>query len=115
MMGSTFAGAEESPGMLVLKNGKQFKTIRGMGSRSAMESRSGSRIRYHRDESSAKQKDETLSEQQKTKVVPEGVEGLVEFKGSLERIMLEFLGGIQVSETLLLSHSLVGTCSLRRR
>jgi len=94
MMGSCFAGAEESPGMIVTKGGKQYKTIRGMGSRSAMESRAGSRIRYHRNDGT-QAKQESLSEQEKIKVVPEGVEGLVEFKGSLERVMLEFLGGIQ--------------------
>mmetsp|Transcript_26735 Transcript_26735/g.41684 ORF Transcript_26735/g.41684 Transcript_26735/m.41684 type:complete len:488 (-) Transcript_26735:401-1864(-) len=48
MLGSVFASCEESPGETVLKGGKAFKTIRGMGSRSAMEARSGSRGRYHR-------------------------------------------------------------------
>jgi len=93
MMGSTFVGTDESPGMVLQKNGKQYKTIRGMGSRSAMESRSGSRIRYDRNDGT--KHDESLSEQQKVKVVPEGVEGFVEYKGTLERVVLELLGGVQ--------------------
>jgi len=104
MMGSTFAGTDESPGMVLQKNGKQYKTIRGMGSRSAMESRSGSRIRYDRNDGT--KHDESLSEQQKVKVVPEGVEGFVEYKGTLERVVLELLGGVQSG----LAHS--GGCTV---
>eukprot|EP01126_Amoeba_proteus_P034188 TRINITY_DN3392_c0_g1_i7.p1 TRINITY_DN3392_c0_g1~~TRINITY_DN3392_c0_g1_i7.p1 ORF type:complete len:463 (-),score=95.75 TRINITY_DN3392_c0_g1_i7:78-1466(-) len=92
MLGSALAGAEESPGMTIVKSGKRYKSIRGMGSRSAMEARSGSRIRYHRNE---EKKTENLTNQQKFKLVPEGVEGLVEFKGPLERILSELIGGIQ--------------------
>jgi len=75
-------------------NGKTFKTIRGMGSRSAMEERSGSRGRYFRQGEEQKMA-EHLTNEQKEKVVPEGVEGLVEMKGSVEKVMSEFLGGIQ--------------------
>jgi IMP dehydrogenase len=48
MLGSMLAGTDESPGSIVVKGGKNFKTIRGMGSRAAMEERSGSRGRYYR-------------------------------------------------------------------
>ncbi|KAL6077120.1 Inosine-5'-monophosphate dehydrogenase [Balamuthia mandrillaris] len=94
MLGSALAGTTESPGQVVVSNGKQFKTIRGMGSRSAMAERSGSRGRYHR-QSSEQHVTEGLTKAQAEKMVAEGVEGLVEYKGSLERVMLNFLGGIQ--------------------
>eukprot|EP01124_Arcella_intermedia_P002076 TRINITY_DN1113_c0_g1_i1.p1 TRINITY_DN1113_c0_g1~~TRINITY_DN1113_c0_g1_i1.p1 ORF type:complete len:533 (-),score=116.74 TRINITY_DN1113_c0_g1_i1:36-1634(-) len=93
MLGSMLAGSEESPGLTVVKDGKRYKTIRGMGSRSAMEERSGSRSRYLRDKGT--EKSETITVQQKQKMVPEGVEGLVEFKGTVEKIMTELSGGIQ--------------------
>jgi IMP dehydrogenase len=99
MLGSVFAGSEESPGKVVESSGKRYKTIRGMGSRAAMEERSGSRGRYF------SQKDQHVTEQltneQKEKIVPEGVEGLVEYRGTVEKIMSEFLGGIQAG----LAHS----------
>jgi len=93
MLGSALAGSEESPGLVVVKDGKRYKTIRGMGSRSAMEERAGSRTRYLREKGT--EKAEELTEKQKQKMVPEGVEGLVEFKGTAEKIMVELCGGIQ--------------------
>jgi IMP dehydrogenase len=94
MLGSFLAGTAESPGQTVIQNGKRFKTIRGMGSRSAMAERSGSRVRYHRNDGTA-QVAESLTKRQQQKMVPEGVEGLVEYKGSIEKVMSEVLGGIQ--------------------
>jgi len=94
MLGSVFAGTDESPGKTVDSNGKRYKTIRGMGSRSAMEERSGSRGRYFRQGEETKVH-EGLTNEQKEKMVPEGVEGLVEFRGNVEKVMTEFLGGIQ--------------------
>jgi IMP dehydrogenase len=67
---------------------------RGMGSRSAMAERSGSRGRYHRNDEEG-HTSEALTTKQKTKMVPEGVEGLVEYKGSIEKVVAELLGGIQ--------------------
>jgi len=93
MLGSVFASCDEAPGEVVWKGGKAYKTIRGMGSRSAMEARSGSRGRYHRQ--GADHGDESLTKAQKTKIVPEGVVGLVQLKGSVESIMTELCGGIQ--------------------
>ncbi|ELR24205.1 Inosine5'-monophosphate dehydrogenase [Acanthamoeba castellanii str. Neff] len=92
MLGSMLAGTEESPGLIIMKNGKSYKTIRGMGSRAAMESRSGSRGRYYRD--GANQAEE-LTTGQAQKMVPEGVEGLVEYKGSVVRVLNVLVGGIQ--------------------
>jgi len=93
MLGSVFAGTDESPGKVILDGGKRYKVIRGMGSRSALEERSGSRVRYYRQEE--KHGSEELTTEQKQKMVPEGVEGLVEYKGSVEKVMSELLGGIQ--------------------
>jgi len=93
MLGSALAGTDESPGKAVEIRGKRFKTIRGMGARSAMEERSGSRGRYYRQEDK-NHSAEQLTNEQKEKMVPEGVEGLVEYKGSLEKVMFELLGGI---------------------
>jgi IMP dehydrogenase len=93
MLGSALAGTDESPGKSVEIRGKRYKTIRGMGARSAMEERSGSRGRYYRQEEN-KHAAEQLTNEQKEKMVPEGVEGLVEYKGSVEKVMFELLGGI---------------------
>jgi IMP dehydrogenase len=82
-----------------MKGGKAYKPIRGMGSRSAMEARSGSRSRYHQQ--NPKHTTDTLTTAQKQKMVPEGVEGLVPLKGSVESVMTEFCGGVQAG----LAHS----------
>ncbi len=71
MIGSLFAGTNESPGKIIKKNGKYFKSFRGMGSVGAMNK--GSADRYFQK----KQKDPS-------KYVPEGVEGLVKYKGPIE-------------------------------
>lgn len=99
MLGSMLAGCTESPGLLVQKDGRKYKIIRGMGSRAAMESRSGSRGRYYRTDS--KQTSEGLTTAQAQKMVPEGVEGLVQFKGTVEKCMNQLLGGVQAG----LAHS----------
>jgi len=104
MLGSMLAGTDESPGIIIMKNGKSYKTIRGMGSRAAMESRSGSRGRYYRD--SSKQAEE-LTTGQAQKMVPEGVEGLVEYRGSLEKLINTLVGGIQAG----LAHTGAGDIS----
>ncbi|MBU5335534.1 IMP dehydrogenase [Intestinibacter bartlettii] len=79
MMGSMFAGTEESPGEIVLYAGRSYKTYRGMGSIAAMEH--GSKDRYFQ----AGQK----------KLVPEGVEGMVAYKGKAEDIVFQMIGGIR--------------------
>jgi IMP dehydrogenase len=94
MMGSAMAGAEESPGAVIEKNGRKYKTIRGMGSRSAMEERSGSRMRYFAGDSKMRE-NARVTNSQAQKMVPEGVEGLVECKGTTEYILSQLLGGIQ--------------------
>jgi len=94
MLGSMLAGTDESPGQVVVANGgKKYKTIRGMGSRAAMAERSGSRDRYNAQ--SGKHATEALTQQQREKMVPEGVEGLVELRGSVEKLMTELVGGVR--------------------
>jgi len=94
MLGSALAGCSEAPGLVVTKNGRKFKTIRGMGSRSAMEERSGSRGRYGQQSDGA-HVTEGLTKAQAEKMVPEGVEGLVQFSGSCEKVLTQLQGGVQ--------------------
>jgi|TARA_Y100000310_G_scaffold104308_1_gene102629 IMP dehydrogenase len=84
MIGSLFAGTNESPGKIIKKRGKLFKNFRGMGSIGAMNK--GSADRYFQ----TKQKDTS-------KYVPEGVEGLVKYKGSVEKIIYRLIGGLKSS------------------
>jgi len=81
MIGSLFAGTDESPGETVLYQGRTYKTYRGMGSIGAM--RSGSADRYFQDPQSAR------------KLVPEGIEGQVPYKGSLSGVITQLLGGLR--------------------
>lgn len=90
MIGSLFAGCEESPGELHFINGKQFKSYRGMGSLGAMQSRgqgrSYSKDRYFQED--------VLSEE---KLVPEGVEGQVPYRGPLARVAHQLIGGLRAA------------------
>ena len=79
MMGSMFAGCDESPGAFELYQGRKYKVYRGMGSLAAMEN--GSKDRYF--------------QQDAKKLVPEGVEGRVAYKGSVEDIIFQLIGGIR--------------------
>ena len=84
MVGSMLAGTTEAPGKIVRKNGKVFKVFRGMGSVGAMNK--GSADRYFQK----KQKDSS-------KYVPEGVEGLIKFKGDVQKIIFKLIGGLRSS------------------
>ena len=84
MIGSLFAGTDEAPGKIIKKNGKLFKSFRGMGSIGAMNK--GSADRYYQ----IKQKD-------KSKYVPEGVEGFVKYKGKVDKIFYKLIGGLKSS------------------
>ena len=90
MIGSLLAGCEEAPGQLVFVNGKQYKLYRGMGSLGAMQSRgeakSYSKDRYFQDD--------VLSED---KLVPEGIEGQVPFRGPLAAVSHQLIGGLRAS------------------
>ncbi|MGB1779845.1 MAG: IMP dehydrogenase [Longimicrobiales bacterium] len=82
MMGSMFAGTDESPGETFLLEGRRFKTVRGMGSLSAMEE--GSADRYFQDAS-----------EEKRKLVPEGIEARVPYKGPVADTIYQLVGGLR--------------------
>jgi IMP dehydrogenase len=90
MLGSLLAGVEESPGDLVFTNGKQFKTYRGMGSLGAMQTR-GAQKSYSKDRYS--QADVPSDD----KLVPEGVEGQVPYRGPLANVAHQLVGGLRQS------------------
>ncbi|MBL1280520.1 MAG: IMP dehydrogenase [Fluviicola sp.] len=82
MVGSMFAGVEESPGETIIYQGRKFKTYRGMGSIEAMQK--GSKDRYFQDD-----------EDDVKKLVPEGISGRVPFKGKLNEVMYQIIGGLR--------------------
>lgn len=82
MAGSLFAGVEEAPGETIIFEGRKFKIYRGMGSLGAMAL--GSKDRYFQD-----------AEDEVKKLVPEGIEGRVPYKGTLEEVMTQYIGGLR--------------------
>ncbi len=84
MIGSLFAGLEESPGEKVLYEGRTYKTYRGMGSLNAM--KEGSKDRYFQD-----------VEEDIKKLVPEGIEGMVPYRGQLEDTVYQMIGGLRAA------------------
>jgi len=85
MIGGMFAGTEEAPGEVELYQGRAYKSYRGMGSLGAMQQKQGSSDRYFQESSEA------------DKLVPEGIEGRVPFKGNLGAVIHQLLGGIRAS------------------
>ncbi|MAX52071.1 MAG: IMP dehydrogenase [Methylophaga sp.] len=85
MIGGMFAGTEEAPGEVELYQGRSYKSYRGMGSMGAMQQKQGSSDRYFQESSEA------------DKLVPEGIEGRVPFKGSLSAVIHQLIGGIRAS------------------
>lgn len=81
MIGSLFAGTDESPGEAIIYNGRRFKTYRGMGSLGAM--KQGSKDRYFQ------------SDKEENKLVAEGIEGMVPYKGPLKDFVYQLIGGIK--------------------
>jgi IMP dehydrogenase len=92
MMGSIFAGTDESPGETILYEGRKFKAYRGMGSLGAMSEPDGSSDRYFQDVSESK------------KYVPEGIEGRIPSKGRLDEVVFQLIGGLK---------SAMGYCGVR--
>jgi IMP dehydrogenase len=84
MMGSMFAGTEEAPGETILYQGRSYKLYRGMGSLSAMQD--GAADRYFQDPAN-----------NADKLVPEGIEGRVPYKGSVVSIIYQMVGGLRAS------------------
>jgi IMP dehydrogenase len=87
-MGSLFAGTDESPGEVILYQGRSFKEYRGMGSLGAM--RRGSRDRYFQDEF-----DLLPGGDGADKLVPEGIEGRVSYKGTVSTLIFQLVGGLR--------------------
>jgi IMP dehydrogenase len=83
MMGSVLAGMDESPGEFILYEGRQYKSYRGMGSLGAMQQGSGDR--YFQEGAEA------------TKLVPEGIEGMVPYRGSVRNTIHQLMGGLRSS------------------
>lgn len=84
MMGSMFAGTEEAPGEIELYQGRSYKSYRGMGSLGAMATHQGASDRYFQDASAGAEK-----------LVPEGIEGRVPYKGSVSAIVHQMMGGVR--------------------
>ena len=84
MLGSLLAGVDETPGDIVLSQGERYKAYRGMGSLGAMSDRSFSKDRYFQDDVETAEK-----------VVPEGIEGRVPYKGKAAKIVYQLVGGLR--------------------
>jgi IMP dehydrogenase len=89
MIGSLLAGTEESPGETILYQGRTFKAYRGMGSLAAM--KAGSSDRYFQESMDV----EASTNGSLSKLVPEGIEGMVPYKGSVEGLVLQLTGGVR--------------------
>ena len=85
MLGSVLAGTEESPGEKIYANGRQYVVYRGMGSMAALKNGKGSRARYFQDNEA------------EDDLVPQGIEGMVPYSGSVRSIMTQFCGGLRAS------------------
>ena len=99
MLGSLLAGCDESPGDLVFINGKQFKSYRGMGSLGAMATR-GRTMSYSKDRYF--QADVTSND----KIIPEGIEGQVPYRGPLSQVLYQLAGGLHQSMFYCGAHSI---------
>ena len=84
MIGSMVAGTEESPGETIIFNGRQFKSYRGMGSLEAMEQKNGSKDRYFQGDTNDVKK-----------LVPEGIAGRVPYKGTVQEVIYQLVGGLR--------------------
>ena len=84
MIGSLVAGTEESPGDTIIFNGRKFKSYRGMGSLEAMEQKNGSRDRYFQGDINDNKK-----------LVPEGIAGRVPYKGTVQEVVYQLVGGLR--------------------
>jgi len=93
MIGSLLAGTEESPGETILYQGRTFKAYRGMGSLGAM--KAGSSDRYFQESMESDAPATSGNGGSLSKLVPEGIEGMVPYKGSVEGLVLQLTGGVR--------------------
>jgi IMP dehydrogenase len=84
MLGGMLAGTDETPGEVILSQGERFKEYRGMGSLGAMKARGFSKDRYFQGDV-----------EDVEKLIPEGIEGRVTYKGPLQRVVLQLVGGLR--------------------
>jgi IMP dehydrogenase len=84
MMGSVLAGTQESPGEKILHQGRTYVMYRGMGSLAAMKTGKGSRERYGQEDTN-----------DESKLVPQGIEGLVVYRGTVDQVLSQFVGGLR--------------------
>ena len=96
MVGSLLAGTEEAPGEMIIYEGRKFKSYRGMGSLGAMAQRHGSADRYFQADTAGELE----------KLVPEGIEGRVPYKGSLVSILHQLAGGLKAAMGYTGSHDI---------
>jgi IMP dehydrogenase len=85
MMGSALAGTDQSPGEKIIHQGRQYVVYRGMGSLAAMKAALGSRERYGQ------------ADAREDELIPQGIEGIVPFSGSVEKVMTQFCGGLKAA------------------
>jgi IMP dehydrogenase len=85
MMGGVLAGTDESPGEKIIYQGRQYVSYRGMGSLGAMEEGMGSRERYGQ------------SDVRTDELVPQGIEGMVPYSGTIKQVLTQFIGGVKAS------------------
>jgi len=85
MMGGVLAGTDESPGEKIIYQGRQYVSYRGMGSLGAMQSGAGSRERYGQSDVSSED------------LVPQGIEGIVPYSGTVKQVLTQFIGGVRAS------------------
>jgi len=95
MIGSLFAGTDESPGELILYQGRTFKSYRGMGSLGAMAQGSSERYFQNADDASTAQPVLAADNNRLAKLVPEGIEGRVPYRGSVAMIVHQMVGGLK--------------------
>jgi IMP dehydrogenase len=101
MIGSLFAGVDESPGETILYQGRSFKTYRGMGSLSAMSQGSGERYFQSSADLADRESVEGVVQRERNgsnrlaKFVPEGIEGRVPYRGPLESMVFQLVGGLR--------------------
>jgi IMP dehydrogenase len=98
MIGSLFAGTEESPGETILYQGRTFKSYRGMGSLSAMAAGSSERYAQSTGDSSTDltgEEDGNKTANRLAKLVPEGIEGRVPYRGTLSAMVQQLVGGLR--------------------
>jgi IMP dehydrogenase len=99
MMGSMFAGLDEAPGEMVIRQGRRYKSYRGMGSEGAMNAGSADRYQQHAGaaQGGVDSPPTLITDKAKQKFVPEGVEGLIAYRGPLSEFVYQMVGGLKAS------------------